>query len=224
MSQRDGRIGRGADPPPHKPHGNSPVKALNLPYNARKWGSDSSLPPKRQKRDLSACNAHSAATAPHGPHKECPLATPSACRARIAFDRAGLGLALRSRHSALWAVAVASVNSQANRPPLLAVLCPCGAGAKALFKNTPPRWTTKRGSRCRRQWGTTSPKGVDPASRRRGQGERAAPRRGCPWAVRRSRSKRPLLVDEAEAISIHVSVTVTVLRRPHRTREGRFFN
>ena len=36
-----------------------------------------------------------------------------------------------------------------------------------------------RGSRCRRQWGTKSPEGVDPASRRRGQGNLQVPAGGC---------------------------------------------
>ena len=111
--------------------------------------------------------------------KECPLATPSACRARMAFDRVGHRAVLRSRHSALWAVAVASNDLQANRPPLLAPLCPCGAWSQSSFQKAPSPENQKRGSRCRRQWGTKSPEGVDPARRSRGQGERQAPRRRC---------------------------------------------
>jgi hypothetical protein len=138
---------------------------------------DSSVPPIAQNAIYAPATPiqsrrHRIATA-----KECPLATASPCRARITFDRAGPRVVLRSRHSALWAVAVASNDLQANRPPLLAVLCPCGAGAKSLFKKARPTGKRERGSRCRRQWGTTSPEGVDPARRSRGQGVRAAPRR-----------------------------------------------
>ena len=141
-----------------------------------------------------------AMTAPRS-EKECPLATASPCRAQIAFDLAGPRVVLRSKHSALWAVAGSGVDLQANRHPRPLHLAPAGLELKLFYKN-PYSLETQRGSRCRRQWGTTSPKGVDPARRSRGQGDQQGPRRGGPWAVRRSRSKRPLLV------------TMTAPRRP----------
>ncbi len=87
---------------------------------------------------------------------------------------------------------------------------------KDLFPSRPafPFGKPNRGSRCRRQWGTTSPKGVDPAreQRSRGQGELQVPRRKVPWAARRSRGKRPLL-----------SLRRWPQRRPRDHREGKFF-
>ena len=147
-----------------------------------------------------------------------PIARNAACAPETRPQR----VVLRSEHSALWAVAVASNDSPANRPPLLAVLCRCAAGAKALFQKSLAYCQTGRGSRCRRHWGTQSPEGVDPASRRRGQGERHAPRRECLWAVRRSRSKRPLLVGVAEATPQVEVVTVTASGRPIEHRKGDF--
>lgn len=97
--------------------------------------------------------------------KECPLATPSACRAQIAFVLTGPRGVLRSRHSALWAVAGSGVESLAIRHPRPLLFAPAGPEANAFSKNS-PHWKTKRGSHCRRQWGTTSPKGVDPAKER----------------------------------------------------------
>ena len=144
--------------------------------------------------------------------KECPLATPSACRARIAFDRAGPRVVLRSRHSALWAVAVASNDSQANRPPLLAVLCRCAAGAKALFQKASPIAKPKGGADAGGSGGRSPQRG----SIRRGsvatedRGSGTLPAGDVLWAARRSRGKRPLLVDVAEVISKCTPVTVTV--------------
>lgn len=103
-------------------------------------------------------------TAPRS-EKECPLATPSACRAQIAFVLTGPRGVLRSRHSALWAVAGSGVESLAIRHPRPLLFAPAGPEANAFSKNS-PHWKTKRGSHCRRQWGTTSPKGVDPAKER----------------------------------------------------------
>ena len=60
-------------------------------------------------------------------------------------NRAGPRVVLRSRHSALWAVAVASNDLQANRPPLLAVLCPCGALSESSFQKKPSPFEKPKG-------------------------------------------------------------------------------
>ena len=70
--------------------------------------------------------------------KECPLATPSACRAQIAFVRTDPGGVLRSRHSALWAVAGSGVESQAIRHPRPLLFAPAGPKANAFSKNFTP--------------------------------------------------------------------------------------
>ena len=96
-------------------------------------------------------------TAPRS-EKECPLATPSACRAQIAFVRTGPRDVLRSRHSAPWAVAGSGVESQAIRHPRPLLFAPAGPEANAFLKKPIPL-ENQKGGRCRRQWGTTSPQG-----------------------------------------------------------------
>ena len=76
-------------------------------------------------------------TAPRS-EKECPLATPSACRARIAFDLAGTRVGLRSRHSAPWAVAGSGVESLAIRHPRPLLFAPAGPEANAFSKSLTP--------------------------------------------------------------------------------------
>ena len=70
--------------------------------------------------------------------KECPLATPSACRARIAFVLTGPRGVLRSKHSALWAVAGSGVESQAIRHPRPLLFAPAGPEANAFSKSLTP--------------------------------------------------------------------------------------
>lgn len=73
-------------------------------------------------------------TAPRS-EKECPLATASPCRARIAFDFADPRGVLRSRHSAPWAVAGSGVESQAIRHPRPLLFAPAGPEANAFSKS-----------------------------------------------------------------------------------------
>ena len=76
-------------------------------------------------------------TAPRS-EKECPLATPSACRAQIAFVLTGPRGVLRSRHSALWAVAGSGVESLAIRHPRPLLFAPAGPEANAFSKSLTP--------------------------------------------------------------------------------------
>ena len=104
-------------------------------------------------------------TAPRS-EKECPLATPSACRAQIAFDLAGPRVVLRSRHSALWAVAGSGVDLQANRHPRPLHLAPAGLELKLVYKNLPP-WRLKGGAAAGGSGGQSPQRG----SIRRGEAE-----------------------------------------------------
>ena len=99
-------------------------------------------------------------------NKECPFATPSACRAQIAFDLAGPRVGLRSRHSALWAVAGSGVDLQANRHPRPLHFAPAGLELKLVYKNLPP-WRLKGGAAAGGSGGQRPQRG----SIRRGEAE-----------------------------------------------------
>ena len=99
---------------------------------------DSSCPPIARKAICgSVWQIQVVMTAPRS-GKECPLATPSACRAQIAFVRTGPRGVLRSRHSAPWAVAGSGVESQAIRHPRPLLFAPAGPKANAFSKNFTP--------------------------------------------------------------------------------------
>ena len=95
---------------------------------------DSSVPPIARKAIYAPVDQSQAAMTQPRSEKECPLATPSACRARIAFVLTDPRGVLRSRHSALWAVAGSGVESQAIRHPRPLLFAPAGPEANAFSK------------------------------------------------------------------------------------------
>ena len=113
----------------------APPRPQICPTAHARGGRDSSIPPTAQK-PLCAPVWPTPAKIPRPcQNKECPLATPSACRARIAFDLTGTRVGLRSRHSAPWAVAGSGVESQAIRHPRPLLFAPAGPEANAFSKS-----------------------------------------------------------------------------------------
>jgi hypothetical protein len=116
----------------------SPERPQICPTSHATGMGDSSVPSIARKAIYAPVwQTQVAMTAPRS-EKECPLATPSACRAQIAFVRTDPRGVLRSRHSAPWAVAGSGVESQAIRHPRPLLFAPAGPEANAFSKSLTP--------------------------------------------------------------------------------------